>query len=161
MKITIPSKSVLAMALATGAIVQASAREPESAEAFLHRLYAPYVAGDMSVAPTGKAAPSIFDSHLTALIRTDQRNARGEVGALDGDPICDCQDFEPLKSLSIDVRRIDETHATAMVRFINGARAVSLNYRLSASRSGWRVTDIGSEDIPSLLAYLAKTKTAH
>jgi hypothetical protein len=151
----------LAMLLSVGMIAGARATEPESAKAFLHRVYAPYVAGDMSVAPTGKAAPAIFDARLTALIRKDQRHAREEVGALDGDPICDCQDFEPLKSLSIVVRPADPKHASATVRFVNGIRSVSLTYRLSAVRSGWRVADIGSEDMPSLVAYLEKANAAH
>ena len=42
--------------------------------------------------PVGPAAAQVFDAPLVALIRRDQRNARGEVGALDGDPLCDCQD---------------------------------------------------------------------
>jgi hypothetical protein len=155
------TRPLLAMILSIGVITGANARAPESAEAFLHRLYAPYVAGDMSVAPTGKAAPTIFDNRLTALIRKDQHNARDEVGALDGDPICDCQDFEPLKSLSIDVRPVDVQHATATVRFVNGTRFVLLTYMLSLSRSGWRVADIGSEDMPSLAAYLEKAIAAH
>jgi hypothetical protein len=154
-------RSLLATMLAAGMILDASAHQPESAKTFLHRLYAPYVAGDMSVAPTGKAAPTIFDRHLAALIRKDQSAARDEVGALDGDPICDCQDFEPLKSLSIDVRSLDVMRATATVRFVNGSRTTSLNYTLQRTRSGWRVADIGSEDMPSLVAYLEKATRAH
>lgn len=144
----------LILAAAGGRALQA--RAPESAEAFLRRLYAPYVAGDANINPTGKAAPALFDARLTALIRQDQRNARDEVGALDGDPICDCQDFEPLKALSIAVQPSAAGPTTADVRFTNGARSVSLRYSLTLTRSGWRISDIGSPDQPSLAAYLEK-----
>lgn len=146
----------LSLLLAVGISGNLNAQGSASPQAFLRRLYAPYLAGDASVAPTGKAAPSIFDARLTALIRRDQRNARDEVGALDGDPICDCQDFEPLKSLSIAARPIGADGASATVSFTNGPRSVTLRYSLTRTRSGWRVSDIGSPDLPSLAAYLEK-----
>lgn len=155
--------AVAAAALAIGVAASAAASDdadPGSAEAFLRGLYAPYLAGSTTVAPTDKAAPTIFDGHLTALIRKDQRNAKGEVGALDWDPICDCQDFERLTALSIKVRPAGPARAVATVDFMNGTTPASLTYTLVAGRSGWRVADIGSKDVPSLVDLLAKANAA-
>ena len=147
--------------LAASLITPAQAQAPESAEAFLRRIYAPYLVGDASVAPTGKVVSTIFDAHLTALIRQDQRNAREEVGALDGDPLCDCQDFEAFEAFTVTIQPIDAGHAKARVGFRNGTRSVSLRYTLTLTPSGWRVSDIGSPDLPSLSAYLEKANRAH
>jgi hypothetical protein len=147
--------AVLALCVAASAAAAESAT-PASAEAFLRALYAPYLAGDTKVSPTGRAAPAIFDRRLTALIRKDQANAKGEVGALDGDPICDCQDFERLTELSIKVRPTGPGHAIADVRFRNGSSPSTLTYTLVAHGSGWRVADIASQDTPSLAALLTK-----
>lgn len=156
-------RAVAAAALAACVAASAGASDkagPETAEAFLRALYAPYLAGDTKVAPTDIAAPTIFDGHLTALIRKDQANAKGEVGALDWDPICACQDFERLTALSIKVRLVGPRRAIANLHFMNGTEPTSLTYTLVAGGSGWRVADIGSKDAPSLVDLLAKANAA-
>lgn len=81
---------------------------------------------------------------------------QGRGGRLDGDPICDCQDFERLTALSIKVRLTGPGRATAEVRFMNGSTRSALTYTLVAQGSDWRVADIASQDTPSLVALLAK-----
>jgi hypothetical protein len=152
--------AVFTAVLAAAPLAANAAPGPESPQAFLLRLYAPYVRGDHNVSPTGRRAPAIFDAHLTWLIRRDQRMAKGEVGALDGDPICDCQDFEPLKDLSITAQPAGPGRASAVVRFRNGGAAVTLTYTLVAHGLGWRVADIGSVETPSLTAYLEQAEKA-
>jgi hypothetical protein len=153
-------RCALAVVLAVGLAGTSHGREPAGPEAFLRHLYAPYVAGDTTADPTGKPAPTIFDARLTALIRRDQANAHGEVGALDGDPICDCQDFGPLKALSIKIqplgphRALGPHRVKASVRFINLNTATALTYELTRTGAGWRVTDIASPDMPSLVGLL-------
>ena len=131
----------------------------EGPAAFLRHLYAPYVAGNTEFDSTGKAAPTIFDSRLTALIRKDRASAHGEVGALDGDPICDCQDFEPLKALSIKVTPLGPSRAKAVVRFRNLDVSETLTYTLTRTGVGWRVTDIASPEMPSLIGLLTPGRT--
>ncbi len=149
-----------ALAIAAAAATAADKAEPATAEAFLRALYAPYLAGDQTVAPTDKAAPTIFDRRLTALIRKDQANAKGEVGALDSDPICACQDFERLTALSVKAQPVGPQRATAIVRFTNGTTHTTLTYTLVAGAAGWRVADIGSKDLPSLVELLTKANGA-
>src|SRR4051794_23684561 len=43
----------------------------------------------------GKQVGEVFAPDLIALIRREAAGVpKGEVGALDGDPICDCQDYQ-------------------------------------------------------------------
>ncbi len=144
----------MAALLSAGLISPAEGRESESPAAFLRRIYAPYVAGDTTADPTGTAAPTIFDARLTALIRQDQVQLPGEIGMLDQNPICDCQDFDRLKLLSIKIYRRGVSRTTADVRFINGDTTSKLTYTLTWSRRGWRVTDIRTPDMPSLVGFL-------
>ena len=155
------SAAALAVSLVVGPFVACAGARREGPEAFLRRVYTPYVKGDQHVSPTGKNAAKIFDAHLTTLIRKDQANAKGEIGALDQDPICDCQDFNHLKSLSIKLRQGDRGRVVASVRFINGSTPVLLTYALNVTKSGWRVADIGSKGKPSLAAFLEKANSFH
>ena len=155
------SAAALATFLVASPLRAATVARPEAPEAFLRRIYAPYVRGDQHVSPTGKDAAKIFDVRLSALIHKDQVNAKGEIGALDQDPICDCQDFGRLTALSIKLRQGDQRRAIASVLFLNGSTPASLTYKLVSTRSGWRVADVGSKDIPSLTAFLEKTSSSH
>ncbi len=148
------------MLLSAGLISPAESREPESAAAFLRRIYAPYVAGDTTADPTGKAAPTIFDARLTALIRKDQTQSQGEIGVLDQNPICDCQDFDRIKLRSITFLHRNAIRATANVRFTNLHTTSVLKYTLTKSKRGWRVTDIATKDMPSLVAFLQAGTTS-
>lgn len=120
----------------------------------MRRIYAPYIAGDTTIDSMGKIAPMIFDARLTALIRKDEAQPQGEIGALDSDPICDCQDFDRIKLRSIRFLRRTSNKATAKVRFTNLRTTSVLKYTLTKSMRGWRVTDIGYSDMPSLVAFL-------
>ena len=146
-----------AMLVAGSALAAPPGPTLAGAEAFLRHLYAPYVAGDSKFDPTGDPASQIFDAHLLALIRKDQAASRGEVGALDGDPICDCQDFDRLRGLAIALRADGPGRAFAQVRFVNEGQPDALTYRLTMTRAGWRVSDIGDKDMPSLAGLLMQT----
>ncbi len=88
------------------------------------------------------------------MIRKDQTQPTGEIGVLDQDPIWDCQDFDRLKLLSIKLYRRGVSRTTADVRFMNGDITSTLTYTLTRSLRGWRVTDIRTRDMPSLVGFL-------
>ena len=68
----------------------------DAAKAFTTALYSAYATGSPDY--VGANPERTFSPELLALIRKDQANTpAGEVGILDGDPICDCQDAEGLK----------------------------------------------------------------
>ena len=137
----------------------AHAKTPvEGPEAFLRRIYAPYLRGQQSFPSAYQDPSALFAARLAALIRqdNDEAAAKGEVTALDQDPFCDCQDFDALTHLSIQAGPVANGRTKAVVRFMNGTVPVTVTYTLIATGSGWRIEDLGERSIPSLVAFMAR-----
>ena len=93
---------------------------------------------------------------LLADIRADQTRHPGEVGKLDHDPICDCQDSDGLKPLEVSMAGLPDSEAEASVRFKLGDAVKALRLHLVSTQSGWRIADIATSATPSLQAFLAR-----
>jgi hypothetical protein len=121
----------------------------ESPRAFVERLYANYAHEDYSpfVHPERVFAPG-----LLAAINEDSRLANGEVGYLDGDPICSCQDTGGMRSSVASVTG-SRGQATARVTVSWEGTTDRRDIRLKLIRTpaGWRVADVSSPDDASLL----------
>lgn len=132
-------------AVAVGAPVEAKPTAA-GAEAFLAGLYKPYQAEPTQVADVLKRPDLYFEARLVQAMRADNAAAakRGEVPLLDGDPICDCQDYNPFRP-TIGPITLSGNRADATVRFDNGSPR-ELRYRLIATRKGWRIVDIRTSD---------------
>jgi hypothetical protein len=135
----------------------ARAQDAASAQTFVTGLYAAYRhhPGPDYLGPVAK---DVFSARLLALIRRAAL-ANGEVGALDGDPICDCQDASGLRlrelttvSQAIAGRPSGKLIATVRLRGPDGSRTLRLD--LIAVDGHWRVDDVHTHDTPSLAAYL-------
>ncbi len=124
-----------------------------TAEAFVRGVYADYGRPD-SPDVLGEPAPGIFAPRLLGLIRADQKAAGGEVGRLDEDPLCDCQDDDGFRLSSVGVARGAAGGVVATVRFVIGAVPVVVSLDLVTTRDGWRVADVHSRDMPSLVSLL-------
>lgn len=124
-------------------------QDTSSAERFLRNLYLPYTKGK-APNPTGTLAPLLFEPALLALIRRDQALANGEIGKLDHDPICSCQDYDALTALSISVDLESNTLARAKVSFINGSEHVVVQFQLATVFGNWRICDIQERHLASL-----------
>lgn len=138
--------------------ISAAAAAEETPRAFLERLYAAY-------GPHGKGnnfsypqARAIVDASLLALLKHDQVMSKGEVGALDGDPVCQCQDWGAFKVLSIRSEATAPDHATGDVAFSNTGQKQSVHYDLVLVNGGWKIHDLSSKDTPSLQGYLRNYK---
>ncbi len=81
-----------------------------------------------------------------------------DVGALDGDPICDRQDAGAvaLTDLKISGGTQGLANATVRLRFPGGFRCLRL-YLIAVDRH-WRTGDIHTRDTPSLVAYLTQSQ---
>jgi hypothetical protein len=146
-----------AILLSTGAAhatpIEASPR------AFLERLYSAYT-------PKGKGndfaypvAGAIVDASLLALLHRDQIKSKGEVGAMDSDPICQCQDWESFKVLSMQTQTIGAARASGDVTFMPDPKDTEkVHFDLVRENGAWKIHDISSHDIPSLQAYLRNYK---
>lgn len=126
----------------------------QEAHAFVASIYRDFESS-ASWSHLGPAADTLFAPELLGLIRKDQKQAQGEVVALDGDPFCDCQDFE-ISDLQIVMTKEKEGITFADVRFKNFEKEFRIRIELTLSDKGWRVTDISSASIPSLRQLLRR-----
>ena len=136
------------VALASLPFASAAEAKPTatSARAFIEKLYRPYQAEPTQVVDVLKRPELYFEARLVAAMKADNAAAakRGEVPQLDGDPICDCQDYIPFKP-TLSPIKISGNRAQASVRFNNGSER-ELDYTLIATKRGWRIYDIRTRD---------------
>jgi hypothetical protein len=133
--------------------LQGHAQDVESARAFTWGLYRAYEKGEPDYA--GKQAPQTFAPHLLSLIRRDQAATQpGDVGILDGDPICSCQDHGGMKATDVKIKAASNGHVEAAVtlNFPDGVRLVRLD--LQEVSGQWRVADVHTKDTPSLVGLM-------
>lgn len=120
---------------------------------FLEAVYGHYGAEGEAIDFAGADRDSVFSKALSELIRTDQEQAAGEVGALDFDPICMCQDFK-ISALRVKIARASGDDAKASVSFKNFDQAQKIEIDLVKTPDGWRIDDLHGADMPSLKGYL-------
>lgn len=131
------------------ALLLAAAIAGETPRAFLERTYASYRNPDFSPLTKPEA---IFAPPLIAAILKDERLAHGEVGFLDGDPLCDCQDTGGMRSRIISVaRNAKGASALIQVHFEGTSDTREIRLKLVSTPSGWRIADVGTKSEPSLL----------
>jgi hypothetical protein len=129
----------------------------QQADGFVRHLYAGYEHPSSPAEPdyTGREAASVFSPAMVRLIRRDQHQAHGEVGKLDGDPICDCQDSGGMKLTHLDVTATAAGRAAARVTLhFPGAAENHLQIQLLWGAAGWRIDDIATSWTPSLHHFL-------
>jgi hypothetical protein len=99
----------------------------------------------------GRGAAAVFSFQLLGLIRADEREAHGEVGRLDGDPICDCQDAGGLALTGLDIQLAPHGRAAAHVTLHYPSPEVrKLTLQLLWTPHGWLVDDVSTAETPSL-----------
>jgi len=93
-----------------------------------------------------------FAPQLIAAIREDARLAHGEVGYVDGDPICQCQDPDGLHAKVARVAQQGPVKAQAEVILDwTDSTARRVRFSLARTAAGWRIADVSSGDEPSFL----------
>jgi hypothetical protein len=134
------------------AALLAPALAAETPRAFVDRLYASY--GDPDFSPFRKPK-RIFAPAFVAALDKDRRLHPDEVGFVDADPLCQCQDTGGMEAKVGAVSETGQGRAEAAVRLSFGPADVrEISLKLVRTRSGWRVTDVASADEPSFLADL-------
>ena len=129
-------------------VVAIAAAPPQSADAFLHGIYAHYQGDDRT---TGKGIfldkPSdirrYFASDLAAMMIADDNAAakKGDVPNLDGDPFVDAQDWD-IKDIAIRIDSETGDRAKATVTFLNFKKPDTVHLDLVHTPEGWRISDI-------------------
>jgi hypothetical protein len=129
--------------------------QPETPRAFVLQVYAGYRSHDYN--PLSRL-DEVFAPELAAAIREDARLAGGEVGYLDGDPLCDCQDYLKLTAAIRSIRQPSRVKASAIVDVDLGVGQVRhLRIELVRTRAGWRIDDVVSGGRRSLLRDLQRS----
>jgi hypothetical protein len=125
------------------------------AKAFLDGLYAHYkVSKDNTFAPFDANQTDVLDPDTIALMKADEKALNGELGDIDGDWLCDCQDFESI-SATVTVQSATPTEAKATADFRDSmdgptGKAKHDTFDLVKTPAGWRIHDMGTADQPSL-----------
>jgi len=138
-----------------------------TASTFLAHLYAHYPLPHDNSAfdPTGRDAKAVFDPAMVALLRENDRlTPRGDVGAIDWDPLCDCQDDSGMVASVGEIHPSGPGAAIAKVRLrFTQAKPVEeslLTFQLVAVQGQWRIRDVKEKATPSLRALLARANRA-
>lgn len=153
------ARLLLTFAFAVAAFLQAahsSAQDAASAKTFLTAVYHHYANEGIGIEAFGPHANLYYHSSLIALMLEDQKAASPDVGAIDGDPICACQEWDGVWDLKIDVSIDAPDRATATATFALSApqdrpkdSLRKLVFTLAAENGEWRIYDILDQTDPS------------
>lgn len=134
--------------------------DPSAAEIFVRGLYSRY--GSSAAGGGDTNGPlwvdeNLYTPALAALMHEDTRLANGEVGYMDSDPICQCQDWENLQIQSLDFTPGGPGRTDAAVAITSAGRTTRLTLKLQLTPAGWRVADVrGGEEASGLVAALTR-----
>jgi hypothetical protein len=133
-----------------------AATAADSPRAFLTRLYARYESGNLNPFPRQE---SIYTPELVRQMRLNVKlNGPDQVGLIDYDPICQCQDMAEMKARIGEVAAAGPGRAEAKVSigFGHQTERQAVRLRLVRTPAGWRIGDIATPEQPSLLADLQR-----
>lgn len=125
----------------------AHAQDAAAAKAFLQSIYEHY-SEFSKVEETGPRGGRYLHSSLIALFREDLRAVGpNDVGVLDGDPFCGCQDMDGIYDLKIEVHEPNAGKAVASLSFAVFKDAKpqdrrSLVITLAQEKGAWRVWNV-------------------
>ena len=137
------------------ALLVAAAAPAETPKAYMERLYASYRNANFNPFDSPER---YFAPRLLAAIREDARLAHGEVGYVDGDPICQCQDPDGLHASVKGVARQGPDQAVVRVSIgFTGYKPRATTYILVRTNAGWRIADVSSADERSYLRGIEKS----
>jgi hypothetical protein len=94
-----------------------------------------------------------FDPALLKLYLKDRREAKDEVGRLDGDPLYNAQDFE-IKDFAVSEPEITGGSARVTANFKNFDKPTRVIFLLRRTAGGWKISDIRYDDGSSLKTIL-------
>ena len=132
----------------------AASSDAADVKAFLDGLYAHYKSSkDNNFQPFDGNAKAVLDADAIALFKADQKVMKGEVGAIDTDWLCDCQDFNSIVA-TVTVQSATPTEAKATSDFHDPQDTTDKpghdTFDLVKTADGWRIHDMGTRDQPSL-----------
>jgi len=160
----VPANTAMPAANAAPAAAPAAVESADAAaaKAFLDGLYVhykTYSATATTWAPMDANVKEVFDPEMVALLAADTKALKGELGGIDGDWLCDCQDWGSLVA-KVTVLSANATTAKATADIhdtkVQDDHPRHDTFDLVKTADGWRIHDMGTADQPSLRAVLTK-----
>src|ERR1700741_2700020 len=145
-------------AVAAGAPAPGAAATEASARAYVQGLYNRYE-HDTDFGVLGDNEAEFFDSSTAALLQENTRLLNGELGGLDRDPLCACQDPSGMKADIQSVHMTGATTASAVVAVAFGDRSSAitrLRVDVALANGQCRILDVRKDDTASLRETLIK-----
>ena len=99
---------------------------------------------------------AFFTKPTADLIWKDSNSSKGEIGALDFDPLYDAQDVDK-KNFAIGKASVKGDTATVAATYTNWGEKKRITYLLKMSEGSWKVDDIKYQAGHSLLGLLKET----
>jgi hypothetical protein len=141
------TRRTLMLAAGLALIATPTLAADNTATAFVTGIYDTYKGSGAKGLPldTERTVRRYFEPSLATLIINDRKKAarRGEVGALDGDPFIDAQDWN-IEKFDIEVADAGPGKAKATVKFANLDRPATIILGLVKIKNEWRISDITS-----------------
>ena len=153
---------ILLVAPATSGPPPAQTPGTTQVKAMLQAIYTHYAPNeDETWHPTwSETRATYFDPDMLALMQEDDKLADGEVGALDADPFCGCQDIVNFKA-TVTAVQLSPARIVATVLLTQAKpqkdsdgklmdTASKTYFDLRLTRKGWRIHDIAQPGMPSM-----------
>ena len=127
-----------------------SAQPNNSPKDFIKSLYRHYENGSAGIDLGDRSARRYFTSSLLAMVQADAKAAGpGNVGAIDADPVCACQDWDGIWDLDINVKsqtpefaQVDVSFSLAPPRRDQKSDPRRLSIKLIPEHGRWRIDDV-------------------
>lgn len=134
---------------ATPADAEAVAAGTEGAEDFVRALYAD-VADPAFASLSGDDAPGVYSASAWAAIQAANERRGSEMGPLDADPLCRCQDPTGMTLQAVTVTQTDVDRADAAVELMQDGAQTSTTLNLLRENGEWRVDNVTPEGDPTM-----------
>jgi hypothetical protein len=99
---------------------------------------------------------AFFTKPLADLIWKDANESKGEIGAIDFDPLYATQDLDK-KNFAIGKASLNGETATVVATYTNDGAKMRITYLLKMQDGSWKIDDIKYQEGSSLLATLRET----
>jgi len=149
-------KLLFTVFLLVGTIQQSSAETPvpqSSPEALVSDLYKQKNSPFFQTKDHG-LVNKYFSEGLAQLIWKDAVSSKGEVGALDFDPLYGAQDTD-IKNFSLRKSKSGKDSAEVIASFENMGHKTEIAYSLVLTKTGWKISNIKYADGRNLVGLLS------